>query len=347
MSVTEDTKAEDSREVKERREPARKVDADAAAAPRRGGAAKTIVWAVVALILGIVIGVVGMRQRYKAQEVVVTVNGSPITKEQLFDRLQKTGGQNVMRGLITERLQTQYAQKKGLYPTEEEVDKRYAGELKAQPKLPEMLASRGLTVADFKDSLRLTMARNNVLTNGIKVSDAEARAFYKKNIDKKNPNAAFYTPESTQIAVIVTRTEADAKKAQADLSRGIAWPTVVKTYSQDNSKANDGVLPVTFRGRSRASQIPGLENLLFSMKIGDEVGPRQFAGAWWIIRCMDKKAAVTRSYDDVKDDCLTGAAVLKGGEANVKQAQAAFVEFQKDSKLQSFWPNYADAVKMK
>ncbi|MCC6484190.1 MAG: peptidyl-prolyl cis-trans isomerase [Armatimonadetes bacterium] len=345
MGITEQPGTGASSEIKERRAPARKAETPAPV--RRTGSGKTVLWVVAALVVGVAVGVFGMRQRYKAQEVVVTVNGSPITKDQLFDRLQKTAGQDVMRAMVADRLATQYAEKQGLSPTDAEVEKRLEIEQKSEPKLAEILARRGLNLGDFKENLRLSMAKANVLTNGIKVSDSDVKAFYEKNIDKKNPNAAFYTPESVQIAVIVTKTEAEAKKAQADLSRNIPWPTVVKTYSQDNSKANDGVLPPTFRGRSRSSQIPGLEDLIFSMKIGEQVGPKQIVGAWWIIRCLDKKPAVTRSFADVKDDCLTGAALLKGGNANIKKRQTAFSEFQKNAKVQAFWPNYAEAVKVK
>ena len=314
-------------------------------------------WLIMAavLIVGIVIGVVGMRQRYKAQEVVASVNGDSITKSELFERLQAVAGQQTMRAMVGEKLTLQFAKKQGALPTEEQITARFNTELKKEPKLREKLAERGLSEAQFRESLMMATAQANVLSKGVTVTDAEARRFYDANVNKSNPNAVFYTPDSVQIAVIVTQTEARSRLANADLNKGIPWQTVVTNYSEDNSKKSAGVLPPTFRGRSRSSVIPGLENTLFKMKIGDRIGPlkirvpvapNQIKDSWWIIRCLDKKRESTKPYDLVKDECKTNVGVQKAGKAKVMQTQIGFKEFQKNAKTQSFWPNYREAVKI-
>ena len=214
-----------SAETGQRRAPAKRAGAPVAPQSRKSGMPWLIMAAV--LIVGIVIGVVGMRQRYKAQEVVASVNGASITKSELFERLQAAAGQQTMRAMVGEKLTLQFAKKQGVLPTEEQITARFNTELKKEPKLREMLAQRGLSEAQFRESLMMATAQANVLSKGVTVTDAEARRFYDANVNKSNPNAVFYTPESVQIAVIVTQTEARSRLANADLNRNIPWQTVV------------------------------------------------------------------------------------------------------------------------
>ena len=41
---------------------------------------------------------------------------------------------------------------------------------------------------------------------GITVTDDEVKQFYDQNVDKRNPNALYYTPESVQVAIIAVNT---------------------------------------------------------------------------------------------------------------------------------------------
>lgn len=342
--------------------PAEPAAAESQAAPRRAAtprqaaagtqaAAKKssplLIWgvALLALLIGLVIGVFGMRARYHAKEVVFSVNGATVDKNTFFDRLQRAAGAPVARALVAEQLQLQFAEKEGVLPTDEEVEARFQ-ELAKRKNFKENLQRQGLTEEQFKSNLKLQMAQTNVLTKGVKVTDAEIREFYHQNTNPKNPNARFYMPETVQLAVIVTRTEEDAKKALADLNRGIAWATVVKNYSLDDSKENDGVLPPTVRGRTRASTIPGLEDAVFGMKVGDRIGPRQFAGAWWIIRCLDKRPAQTLPFEEVKTECEIGAKLVKAGPETAKKVETRFAEFQKNAEVKAFWPQYSEVIKI-
>jgi parvulin-like peptidyl-prolyl isomerase len=95
-----------------------------------------------------------------------------------------------------------------------------------------------------------------VLTKGITATDAEVKAFYKKNSDPSNKQAVFYTPETIQMAVIVTPTEAEARAALRDLDSGIPFTTVAQNRSKDPSKVSGGMLNPVPRGRTKSSEIP-------------------------------------------------------------------------------------------
>ncbi len=289
-------------------------------------------------------GVFFTRQHYKAVETVASVNGTEITKGEFYRRLEMAAGVEVLRGMAGEQLTLEYARKKGVMPTEAEVQARFDQE-SAKPDFDQALAQRRQTPEDFKQALRVSMAQAKALGKGIAVSDAEARKFYEANISRANPLARYYTPEQVEIAVVVTQTEARSNKALADLRQDLPFSTVAKNYSQDASKDNGGVLPPVLRGRTASRKIPGLEQALFGMKIGEQIGPRKFAGVWWIIRCLDKKPEVTQPFEKVREECRTGAMLMKGIPANAKSVETDFQKFQREANIQAFWPQYHDALR--
>jgi parvulin-like peptidyl-prolyl isomerase len=317
----------------------------AAASGRKSSKGWTILLVIMALIVGVGVGAFLMRQRMWGREVVAAVNGVLITKDDLFRRMQVSAGTTSLQQLVSEELQMQYATKIGAVPPEAEVEAKYQ-EATKEPNFRQTLAATHMTPADFKRNLRRNLARISVVNRGVTVTDADVRKFYEENIDKKNPKARFYLPEAVQVAVIVTATRDKAEKALEEIKKGMGWETVVNKYSQDSSKARGGALPPVVRGRAPVSkQMPELENALFSMKIGDRIGPRQFGKAWWIIQCLDKSGAVTKPFEKVKEECRTGAMLLKGLPANADKIEKDFTAFREKAKLQVFWATYENAIK--
>ncbi|HZT44237.1 MAG TPA: peptidyl-prolyl cis-trans isomerase [Chthonomonadaceae bacterium] len=303
-----------------------------------------VVLILLALIVGLAIGVLVARQHYKAKNVVAAVNGEVITKDDLFRRMELAVGPQALHEMVGEELQLQFARKMGLAPTDAEVEAAFQ-RLSQQPHFTERLAASHQTADEIKDHIRIQLASAAVLGKGTHVTEADMRAFYNANIVKNDPRAKFYTPPTITVAVIRTRTEDEADKALHALTTGAAFATVVKDYSIDRgSKANNGVLPTIVRGRTRMSQIPGMEDALFQLQIGSQMGPRKFAGSWWIIRCLDKSAEVIQPFDKVKEDCRTGAMVMKGIPVNARNIQAEFSKFQKSANIQAFWPEYSQAI---
>jgi len=81
--------------------------------------------------------------------------------------------------------------------------------------------------------------------------------------------------------------------------------------------------------------------------VGDMKGPTKMAGAWWIIRCLDKTPAKTQTYAQAREDAKTGALLTKGIPANTQKLQQEYGEFQRKARIQAFWKQYADAVKVR
>jgi parvulin-like peptidyl-prolyl isomerase len=279
----------------------------------------------------------------RAREVVVAVNGTVIDSRAFYRRLETAAGPQTIRTMVSEEMEYQYAKKLGVAPTDAQVNARYA-EASKQAGFEQWLAGKGQSADDFKLSIRSNLSRLAVLTRGMNISDAEVHRYYAINADKKNPNARYYTPASASIAVIVTKTQAQSESALAQLSSGKTFEAVAKAVSIDISRSNGGHLPPMHLGRTRATRVPGLEQAVFNLRIGDQLGPRNFSGVWWIIRLLDKKIERTIPISNVALDCHDAALLTKVSPATVKSSEAGYTEFQKQSSVQAFWERYQQAV---
>ena len=294
-------------------------------------------------IIGVVVGVVVMRHRAQSAVIVASVNGDPITRDDLFNQMQDAAGAQTMHKIIQNMLQVQFAAKKGLAPTDADVNAEYA-KMMQRPNFAQALAQSGIPEGDFKQNLRVQLAETNVITQGVTATEADARSYYQQQSNPNNPTAQFYQPEEVSLRAIATATQAQAQKALADLNTQSPFELVATTYSLDPSRSNGGLLAPILRGRLPLHTDIALENSVFSMKIGSQIGPVLFAGKWWIFRCQDKAPAKTIPYAQVQDQCLTGAKLAKGTAANSKRIQQEFNDFQHTSNLQAFWPQYQKVI---
>jgi foldase protein PrsA len=300
-------------------------------------------WVAAALIVGAITGALVARHRLKGHSVVVAVNGSVITADSFDHRLQLAAGEAVLRQMVNETLQLQFAAKQGVAPTDAEIEKEYA-EVSQQPGFADLLAARRESIEDYKHELRVQLSQAKVLSKDMTITQPDMKQFYDTNISPANPKALFYTPASVTAAVIVNNTETASRQAFQQLNQGISFDTVARTRSDDASSSNGGVLPTIQQGRSDVRKIPGLEEAIFGLKVGDTLPPTQFGGHWWIIQCLDKKPASRRSFESVPIECRVGAMLTKGAQLNTPAVEAKYAEFRSASQMQPFWSQYANAL---
>ena len=306
---------------------------------------KIPIWLLVSgvFLIGLILGVVVMRQRARSQTIIVSVNGSTITRDALFNQMQIAVGAQIMHKMIQNDLQLQFAQKKGLAPTDAQVDAEYA-KISQRPNFAQTMAQSGVGEGDIKDNLRVQMAETAVISQGVTVTDADAQKYYQAESNPNNPKAQFYRPASISLRAIATENQAKAQQAVTELASQTPFELVATTYSRDTSKTNGGLLAPLAYGRSPLHSNPALEKNVFAMKIGDQIGPVFFAKQWWIFRCQDKAPAATIPYAQVQEQCMTGAKLLKGTAANSARILQEFADFQHSSNLQAFWPQYQKVI---
>ncbi len=305
---------------------------------RKGGLGRS---AALLLAGAAVMGGIG-KAHDRGGEIIATVNGSAITRQDLTRRLESASGNAVLQQMIGDEMQLQFARQRGVLPDDAQVKAKYEAAGK-QPDFARNLALTHQTPDDVKHAIRLSLINQEALTKNVHVSGDDIQAFYARNVDKTNASARYYHPETVVVAAIISDKEADIDHALHELAAGKAFAHVAQAYSRDTSKANGGLLAPIQRTRFNAKQFPGMEAQLFSLTPGQQVDKVKVAGAWWTIRCIEKSPERTDSFEQVQAECRTGAMLTKGLPANAAALQADFAAFRKAADVKIVSPDYRAA----
>lgn len=217
----------------------------------------------------------------KQATVLATVNGSTITSAD-FDREVKAlpeyirgmadtpqGKKELIDTLVMRELILQQAAKEGL-DKGKEIDEKLA-ELKKR------------IVVD-------TYLKKKVETDA-KISDEELKKFYEQNLDK------FKSGEQVKASHILVKSEQEAKDILAQLKGGTAFEELAKAKSVDTSASKGGDLGWFGKG----NMVPAFEKAAFALKEGQLSGIVKSEFGFHIIKLTGKRAAGTRSFDEVKE----------------------------------------------
>lgn len=256
------------------------------------------------------------------ENAICTVDGDPIQKtdyKRIIDQARKnykTQGQKFPKSdspeykqlknqavdyLIEQELFAQQADELGVKVMQKDVDKRlkqlkesfFKGDKSAYKK---ELKKQGLTEKEVKDNIKqqlLTEKLFEKVTKTVKVSDAKAQDYFKKN------PAQYKQPEQRDVAHILVKKKGDADKIYSQVKGGneAVFAKIAKKQSQDPSSAqNGGKLTV-----SRGQTVPEFDKLSFSMKKGEISKPVKTQFGYHIITARgDVKPESKQKFSEVK-----------------------------------------------
>jgi parvulin-like peptidyl-prolyl isomerase len=308
--------------------------------PKRG---RMVGLSILLLAIGFGAGALFHRQYQNKKDTIVAVDGVIINKGELFNRMEKAAGRDALRQLVTEQIQVGYAKERGVLPSNETVEEAVKAAL-SDPTFQRQIANSGESVEDYSREVQVNLAKAAVVTQGITVTEDDIKAYYEDNIRHDNQTARFYTPETVTLQVIRNHNQAAIEAADHDLRNGRDFSAVVADYSTDQSKSNGGVSQPLIRGRNNMRTVPGMEDAVFGINIGDTLGPRKFAGDWWIFKCVDKSPAETIPYERAHIEAEIGAKMAKVTPQRMSAVQEDFERYEKGVNLQVFWQKYQDSL---
>jgi len=148
-----------------------------------------------------------------------------------------------------------------------------------------------------------------------KVTHAQIEKYYHENPQR------YGVPEKRDLELILSKTEAAAKKAKAEVESGKSFASVAKASSVDpTSKANGGQLPGVVKGQVEKS----LDQAIFAAKKGVLSGPVKSPFGYYVFRVKNTTPGTQQS--------------LKQAEQTIKaqltatQQQSALTNFVKHFK---------------
>ena len=239
--------------------------------------------------------------------------------EQQYKSLQ----QEVLGFLISSNWVLGEANSLGVKASDKEVKKQFE-KIKSQqfPKAAEFekfLTSSGQTVSDLLLRVKLNLLsskiQQKIVKQKSKVTHAQVAKYYTENPKR------FGVPEKRNLLIILTKTEAQAKKAKQEIESGKSFESVAKRVSIDpTSKSNGGKLAGVVKGQEEKA----LDAAVFSAKKNVLSGPIKTPFGYYVFEVQSITPASQQS--------------LKQAEASIKaqltatHQQAALSKFVKDFK---------------
>ncbi len=133
-------------------------------------------------ILGIVLVI---SYFFKGVFVAATVNGQPISRLSVIQKLEKQGGKNTLDSLVTDTLIKNEAKKKGIIISEDEVNQEIktieASVTEQGGTLEQALLQQGMTKESLKDNIKNQKIIEKLFADKLKVTDAEVNKYIAEN----------------------------------------------------------------------------------------------------------------------------------------------------------------------
>jgi foldase protein PrsA len=261
-------------------------------------------------------------------EVVATVNGQPLSRDQLAALSLHFDGKAVLETLIQHELIRQEAAKQGIAVSKEEIEayvrKTVQEQLDAHARMngaddfADWAAKKGLKpenaarqVHEAEDWLRPfavpeVLARK-ILLKSVKVTEADVRAEFDRR----------YGPKA-KVLQIVLRSEADAEDVIQKLKLGADFVEMARDVSVDNvSRRKGGEIEPLGRGSP-------LGDAAFQLKPGQFSEPVKTPDGFHILKLVELIPAVDKHFDDVKDEIRESLTTLRLIEQREKWIDGLF-----------------------
>jgi peptidyl-prolyl cis-trans isomerase SurA len=230
-------------------------------------------------------------------------------------RTQRTAAvrREVLERIIEEHLLLAQADELKLSVTSEEIDrsieqiKKDYGLTDAQ--LNDELRKQGMNMASYRQSTRKEILRYRVLNiavgSKVQVSDNDVQSWYERNmkagsnLQVKVSHIFVVIPENADAAKVLER-ERYAKKILGRAQAGEDFAALAKELSEDpNTRAEGGDLG--YFGKEMGLPKP-VEELVFSMKVGDVGGPVRGNQGFHVIKLVDRRAKDVKPLAEVKEE---------------------------------------------
>ncbi len=251
--------------------------------------------------------------------VVAVVNDEIITmsdlqrEEMLRKSDVKLDERMLLEDMIDRKLQMAAAKRAGMDVTDKELADAVADIMKRNSldasQFEVALRKDGLTLEQYKTELReqMTLSRmfNKYVRSGIAVDEAEARAYYERNL------ASFSLPEEVRVRQIffplaenATPDQVAAVKSRAQsvyerAKNGDDFNRLVRENSSGATSTQDGDLGFM----QREHLMPEIEAAARNLKPGELAGPLLCAGGFHIIRLEEVRTPV-KPFEKVKDEIV-------------------------------------------
>ena len=249
-----------------------------------------------------------------------------------------TQKEQVLEGLITEKIVNYKAEELKLTPTEAEMNTEVTKQLAEIKKslgtdaeYKAALTSASLTEEALKERIKPSVVQDalyNETTKSAKTNEAAEKAYY-----TSNPTEFTTQPNTIHLAHIVVATQAEAVAVKKRIDAGEDFATVAKEKGTDSTKDSGGEIGTLAYNDTQIDPI--IMTAALKLKVGSISEPVQSTAGFHIIKNIAIKEYPVKKYEDVKADIET--TLIK--KEKDTQWTAAMTKWQTEAKIKKYAKN--------
>lgn len=263
------------------------------------------------LLLSLVLFVAASPARAAVTDVLVTVDGAPVSRAQAMDLSFRRCGGEVVNALVEDILESKAVKANGITADSKEVSsrlKRISAQFADEATLRARLSESGASLEALRAQLEHDVRRERLVAKVKKVSltDAEVRQFYDANREKLAQSPALH------LRHLLVASENEARDFSTALRAGADFARLASQVSLDQtSKARGGDL-----GFVSAGMIPpDIEKVVFALKPGEISAPLRSPSGFHVFKLEESRPGKAAAFKEI-------AAELKQNLLAEKTAQA-------------------------
>lgn len=241
-------------------------------------------------------------------ETVATVGDEKITKDELYEVLVQSAGQQALTAMIDDKVVLLELKKEKVSVSDKEVDAELALYVKnagGQEAFEAALKQNSMTEKEFKKNIIDYLSIRKIIEPRIEITDEDIKVYFEENKE------SFNEQEQVTASHILVEDETTANKVAKKLADGEDFAALAKEFSTDTLSAeNGGELGFFPRGKMVAE----FEEVAFSMKVDTISDPVKTEHGYHIIHVTDKKAAKNAVFNDHKEE-IKGLLLEEGVQA--------------------------------
>lgn len=229
-------------------------------------------------------------------DVVAKVGDENITKDDLYDVLVKSSGQEALNALIDEKIVEMELKKEKIDVSKDEIAEElevFKEEVGGDEAFNAALEQSGISEEAFEEDIEQYLGTRKLMEPLIEVNDDEIKAYFDEN------KSDFDTEEQVDARHILVEDEKEAKDLVKKIKDGEDFEELAKEHSTDQGSALMGGNLGFF---TRGKMVPEFDEKAFSMKKGEVSEPVKSEYGYHIIEVLDKKKAKKAKFKDHKDE---------------------------------------------
>ena len=259
------------------------------------------------------------KRKGDSSKVLATVNGENIIQEDVDHVLGRFGNQisedqvpavtqQILDGLITQKLILQFIRDNKLEPSKTEIEtevNKVREDIKANPglagqTLEQVLESHGSSIDDLKKDITISLSLEKYL--GKDLDDQKIKAYFEQNrsaYDESEVKASHVLVDTRQMKSETELAQAKEKinKIKAEIDAGKDFAEAAKQYSDCPSKEKGGDLGFFKR---KGQMVEPFAAAAFALKTGQISGPVQTQFGYHLIKVTEIKKGKDINFDTIK-----------------------------------------------